>query len=331
MKYLLHSALGVFLLLIVLGVGGGIWWQNATKPVSQTEEKKSFVVTKGQGASQIANNLESKGFIKSALAFKMYVQMTDQTTDIPAGIFTLSPSFTIPEIIETFKKGPSKFPVLIREGLRREQIPDIVGKALEFDQSKINSFRQEFLTNSEAREGYLFPDTYFFAKDVTAATVISTMRTTFDTRIKEIGISQEKLKNVVILASMIERESKHKTPDESPTIAGIYMNRIDLGMPLQVDATIQYALGTQGCTGKIDCNWWPTITRDDYARSLPYSTYTNKGLPPGPISNPGLESLKAAANPKDSDYLYYIHAKDGTAYYAKTLDEHNMNVSKYLR
>ena len=126
----------------------------------------------------------------------------------------------------------------------------------------------------------------------------------------------------IILASIIEREAKDGL-EERRTIAGILMNRYRQGMALQADATVQYDLGDQN-------NWWPTLTQEDYKLDSPSNTYARPGLPPGPISNPGIDSLKAAFNPKDTDFLYYIHAPDGKVYYAKTLEEHNDNIARYL-
>jgi UPF0755 protein len=111
------------------------------------------------------------------------------------------------------------------------------------------------------------------------------------------------------------------------------MNRIRLGMPLQVDATVQYAKANLSCegTGYPCSEWWPTVYLEDYKLKSPYNTYLISGLPPAPIASPGLSSLQAAANPEDNDYLYYIHDKSGVVHYAKTYDEHLANVQKYLR
>jgi UPF0755 protein len=125
----------------------------------------------------------------------------------------------------------------------------------------------------------------------------------------------------VILASILERETK--TDAERPVVAGILINRLNLGMPLQVDATVQYAVGTSK-------DWWPILTLEDLKVNSLYNTYKYAGLPPGPIANPGLSSLKAAFNPAQTDYLYYIHDPTGQIHYAKTLAEQNANIAKYL-
>jgi UPF0755 protein len=139
------------------------------------------------------------------------------------------------------------------------------------------------------------------------------------------------MKNVVILASLLERETLNDS--EKPMIAGILANRLRIGMPLQVDATVQYAKATRDCggTGAACAEWWPTVYLEDYKLKSSYNTYQINGLPPSPIASPSLSSIEAAANPETNDYLYYIHDRDGKAHYATTLDEHNTNIQKYLR
>jgi UPF0755 protein len=130
----------------------------------------------------------------------------------------------------------------------------------------------------------------------------------------------------ITLASIVEREGK--TDSDRPMIAGILLNRIKLGMPLQVDATLQYTLGYQPFAK----TWWKKeLSVDDKKINSPYNTYANVGLPPAPIANPGMASINAAMYPTSSDYLYYLHDKTGTAHYAKTIEEHNANIQKYLQ
>jgi UPF0755 protein len=139
------------------------------------------------------------------------------------------------------------------------------------------------------------------------------MTSTFESKTSELELTRDQ----VILASLIERETI--TDEERPIVAGILNNRLDIGMALQVDATIQYAKGS-----------WDPILPQDKALNSPYNTYKFPGLPPGPIANPGLTSLKAVANPEETDFFYYLHDSKGKIYYAKTLEEHNQNITKYL-
>ena len=130
------------------------------------------------------------------------------------------------------------------------------------------------------------------------------------------------------MASIIERETK--TDEERPVVAGILINRLDIDMGLQADATVQYAAASINCRAEEECNWWPILTKGDLAINSPYNTYRFRGLPPAPIASPGISSLRAAVSPEESDYLYYLHDADGGVHYAETLSEHNENVRIYL-
>ena len=175
----------------------------------------------------------------------------------------------------------------------------------------------------------MFPDTYLIPKDATAQIVANQLRSTFTSKVEQSIIGNLKtsssLEEVVTIASLIEREAK--TAQEKPIIAGIISNRIKLGMLLQIDATVQYIKGYDSNEN----TWWPQVTRDDYTRGKsPYNTYTNLGLPPAPIANPGIDSIRAALEPQETEYLYYIHDTEGKVHFAKTVEEHNRNVRDYL-
>ena len=151
------------------------------------------------------------------------------------------------------------------------------------------------------------------------------MTRTFDSKTSDMDLTQDQ----VILASLIERETK--TAEERPIVAGILINRLNVGMALQVDAAVQYAIGSTKCTVQsTKCDWWPILTKNDLASASKFNTYKYPGLPPTPIANPGTSSLTAAFNPTGNDYWYYIHDNDGQIHYAKTLSEHNANIAKYL-
>ncbi len=328
--------------LIILGVfvaiGGFLWFQSQMKPVSSDATVSDFVITKGKTAEQVGQELYEKGFIRSPLAFKMYVQFTNKTQKIQAGQFRLSHSASLTQIIDALSKGPVELWVTIPEGLRREEVSEKVIAALQMEGYQAQIFRDEFASQTEDLEGYLFPDTYLFAREATAVKVVAAMKGTFDKRMtpemKKYAMDRGyTLNQIVTLASILERETKNKDPEERPTVSGIFYNRMKAGMPLQADATIQYAKASAQCLTPntfATCTWWPTVYRDDYTFKSPYNTYANTGIPPAPIANPGLSALKAALYPKQNDYLYYIHDKTGQVYYARTLFEHNQNVQTYL-
>jgi UPF0755 protein len=301
----------LYLILMFFGfvVFAGFWFYQNIKPVSATESFKDFLIVKGSGAIQIGNKLEKEGLIKSALAFKVYVQVTSASSKILAGEYRLSPNMSLLEVVGQLKRGPAEIWVTIPEGLRREEVASKFTSAL----GKDENFKKEFLAISDGEEGYLFPDTYLFPKTASASAIVNKMTSTFESVTKDLNLTSDQ----VILASLIERETK--TNEERPVVAGILMNRLDIGMALQVDATLQYVKGT-----------WGVVTTADKSLNSPYNTYKFASLPPGPIANPGLSSLKAAANPADTEYFYYLHDSKGNIYYAETLDEHDENIRKYL-
>lgn len=310
----------LLLLLAMLTIALGIsWFYSNTKAPSNDSKFSDFLITKGTSAMQVGNNLYKAGLIKSPLAYKIYVQFTGRAGSIPAGEFRIASNINLFQVVESLLKGPIELWVTVPEGLRREEIAARFTSGLDRDQT----FTDEFLVASKGKEGTLFPDTYLFPKDASASAIVAKMTSTFKSKTASLDSSgsplsfQEKL----ILASIIERETK--TDEERPIVAGVLMNRLNIGMALQVDAAVQYAVGTPK-------NWWPILTRDDLTSVSKFNTYKYAGLPPSPIANPGISSIKAAYAPKDSDYWYYIHDPKGLIHYAKTLSEHNANVSKYL-
>lgn len=332
----------VILVVAVLAViGGAFWWGENSRPVSSDKTFVRFVVPRGRSAVQVGEALYEKKLIRSSLAFKFYIQLTGKAKSVQAGEFQLSPSMTLMEIVEAFSKGPLQLWVTIPEGLRKEEVVERYTSGLEMQEGGGTVFRKEFLEITKDQEGFLFPDTYLFPRDVTVLAVVKVMRENFDRKLEGLGRdaiqkSRFSLKELVILASIIERETK--TPEERPVVAGILLNRLEIGMGLQADATVQYAVGSERCdmrVGSLDvrngkCDWWSILTRDDIQVDSPYNTYKYRGLPPAPIANPGLSSLKAAVYPADTDFLYYIHDDDGKIHFAKTLPEHNQNVRMYL-
>ena len=314
-------------LIILVATGIILWWYSAVKPASTDSTLKDFLIVKGSSAAQIGNKLFKEGLIKNPLAFKLYVQITSKARSIPAGEFRLSPSYSLFKLVDELVRGPREIWVTIPEGLRKEEIA--ARFASSFDQGDV--FIEEFVEASKGMEGFLFPDTYLFPKEASASAVVKKMRSTFDVKTaefeEEIASSSLSLNEIVTLASIVERETK--TNEERPVVAGILLNRLDIGMGLQADATVQYAIASSKCVSN-DCQWWPQITREDLEIASPYNTYRFKGLPPAPIASPGISSLRAAIIPSSTDYLYYLHDAKGEIHYAETLEEHNANVRNYL-
>ncbi len=247
---------------------------------------------------------------------------------IQAGDFKLSPSMTSRDVAKELTHGAIDVWVTIPEGLRIEEQASKIEQKLKFGQNENYNFdKKQYI--SLAKEGYMFPDTYLIPKDATAQDVANRLLETFNQKVEESILKSAKTKlsnsEIVTLASLIEKEAK--TSEEKPVIAGILLNRIKIGMSLQVDATVAWAKGYDTAKN----TWWPQITTQDYKNvNSPYNTYLNTGLPPGPISSPGIDSIRAALEPADTPYLYYLHDSDGKIHYAKTAEEHNKNIKDFL-
>ncbi len=321
--------LGILVFIVLLATAGGyFWFQEQNKPVAKDATVADFLITKGTNVEKVGQDLYKKGFIRSPLAFKLYIQLTDSTKKVQAGEFRLSPSYSMLQIIDTLSKGPIELWVTVPEGLRREEVVEKVIAGLNLQGEVVQEFRAEFIAQTKDLEGQLFPDTYLFPKDATPPRVIKVMQDTFNK--KYIEVENEKTskltkKEIIVLASVVQREAI--TPSDMQGAASTFLNRLEIGMTLGSDVTVEYALGFQKDTN----TWWKKdLTADDLAIKSPYNTRANSGLPPTPICNPGLVALKAAANPLKTDYLYFLSDTDGKLHFAKTLSEHNENVRKYL-
>jgi len=306
-RYYLPAAL-VLVVLATL-IGAYIFIRSITAPITREEViGQEFVIERGDTTLEIADNLYAAGLIRSPLGFRYVVKKHSLGSKLQAGSYQLTPTLNALGIATTLTHGVNDLSVTIPEGYRLEEIAATL-------ESKIDLSRSEFLALAKGQEGYLFPDTYYFAPSSSAQDVISIMQNTFESRVGEIDY------NTLILASLIERETAGDA--EKPVVAGILMKRLESGWALELDATVQYVLGTAG-------EWWPNTTLADRQSPSPYNTYLNQGLPPTPICNPGLESINAARNPEASDYWFYLHGRDGQIHYGRTLEEHNQNIAKYI-
>lgn len=324
-RLILSMSVAVFLIVVFL-----VWAVKAIKPASSDTSLKDFLIVKGTSASQIGDKLQKEGLIRSSLAFKIYVQVTASQRRIQAGEYGLSPSYSLFKVVEELVKGPQELWVTIPEGYRREEIAEKFTETL----GKDETFIEEFIDKSSGLEGFLFPDTYLFPKTVNAEAVVKKMKSTFDLRVdkkmqEDIKMTGYNVDQIITMGSMVERETI--TDKERPIVAGILFKRLKAGWALQVDAALQYAVASQKCKGVLrNCEWWSTLTKEDLQIPSRYNTYKYSGLPPTPIANPGLSSIRAALFPEESEYWFYLHDSKGQIHYAKTIEEHNENVSKYL-
>lgn len=295
---------------------------------------RPFVISRGETAGQIAHRLQSEGIVRSALAFEL-VLYENQTEDaLQSGTYQVSPALTPREIAKLFEKAPGD-QVLLRviEGWRLTEIAAAVEKAFpkitkdQFIAAAVVGDRKNAvlagLAQKTSLEGFLFPDTYFLRPDATASQIVDVLLAQFEQRagatLRAAAVQRKTtVYDLVKLASIVEREARDR--NESPTIAGVYQNRLDIGMKLDADPTIQYALGD-----------WRELTLDDLTIASPYNTYMTAGLPPTPISSPGQAALDAAAAPAKHSYLYFVAKNDGTGdhAFATTLEEQEANRVKY--
>lgn len=319
----------IFIFLILTPLGANKYYHWLLEPVSREQSYQIFVITPGASVTQIARNLKDGKLIKNSLAFRLLVVQMGIAKNIQAGDFRFSPHQSAREIAQELTHGAIDVWITFPEGVRVEEMAAIIEAKLKTPENDKYLFdKKEFI--KEAKEGYMFPDTYLISKDATAQTIVDRLLATFgekvDPKILEKGASNNLTsEEVIILASLIEKEAK--TNEERPVIAGILLNRASAGIPLEVDATVRYAKGYDSAQN----TWWAPVAARDYREvKSRYNTYLYPGLPPGPIANPGLESIRAAAEPADTDYLYYLHDREGKVHFAKTIEEHNQNIRQFL-
>ncbi len=302
-----------------------------------------FSIAPGEDASQVANRLYEMGLIHDAALFRNYLRYYGLDVQLEAGTFELDSTMTIPEIAQALTAAmPREVTIRITEGWRREQIADWLDQ-----QGGLPFGGAEFLGASGAGssippdlsvagdipqgislEGFLFPDTYRLSVDSTAADLVAKMLQNFDSKVTaqlraDAAARGLTIYQVVTLASIVEREAM--VAEERPLIASVYLNRLAVGMKLEADPTVQYAMGYQPDRGE----WWNLdLTQEDYyAVDSPYNTYLYPGLPPGPIANPGIGSIQAVIYPAETGFLYFRAACDGSGLhsFALTYEEHLAN------
>jgi len=313
--------------LLLFGAGAFYWYQQGLKPVDpDSQESQDIVIAKGSSVKAISHQLSEAGLIKSPLHFQLIIRKQGIAHQIQAGTFTLSPSLSTPEIATKLTQGTNDIWVTIKEGWRATEIGEYLASTL----PKFEASGAVYQTQCLDQEGYLFPETYLVPKEYDSRQMCQLLRSQFDaiitdlqTDIQQSGFS---MSEIITLASLIQREARNL--EDMKLVSGILYNRLELGMPLQVDATLQYIKGYDSASQ----TWWPTPLSADKDLNSPFNTYQNPGLPPAPIANPGQDAIIAAIHPTPSDYLYYISNSQGSQmHYATTYPEHQQNIDRYLR
>ncbi len=282
--------------------------------------KDTFVrVEYGDTLMTISKKLESAHVINSIPAFQFFVVLYGNDKAIQAGDYFFDKPVPVNSVAFQMVRGDyniDEVRVTIPEGMTVYEMSKV------FDE-KLPSFDTEkFIELSKDKEGYLFPDTYFISPGATVENIIAQLNRNFENKTSkledEFDSSDHTFEDIIIMASIIEKEASGD--DDRAVISGILWRRIAIGMPLQVDATLTYITGRDSSE----------LTLTDLGKDSPFNTYRNKGLPPAPISNPGILSILAALEPVESNYLYYLHDENGMIHYAKTFEEHKKNKALYL-
>lgn len=304
----------VFALVVFFSAVGYLFFPPASFPkgaLIEIPEDASF--------SEIAVLLEENNIVSSSFILRVCARLSGNDREVNAGKYLFETPQNVFAILARLSEGDHGLPLVratFPEGISVREMGTILKKTLAgFDEDA-------WITATKELEGYLFPDTYNFYKDGDMQEIISSMRENFDIRTKELRTEAEarglNFKDIVIMASLIEKEAN--TEKDRHIVAGILWSRIEADVALQVDAVFPY----------IRENPDHIPNGDDPEFPSPYNTYLNRGLPPGPIANPGLEALDAALNPTETDYFYYLTGDDGNMYYAETFEEHKNNVAKHL-
>lgn len=324
-------------ILALLLVGGYVWHTVYTPINTQTPQETSLVVKRGTSPKEVATMLKNNNLIRSTISFYGYLRLTGEDKNITAGRFTVDQSMSIPDIVNVLTvPAASEAVVTIQEGLTVRDIDTTLTNQGLISSGEFKTAVQQFdnydsypfIDTTIVRslefplEGYLYPDTYFvdgieFNPDELIEKMLDNFENKFDS-VQDIFDAQDRsMHDIITMASILQKEVR--TPKDYNIVSGILWKRLDSNWHIGADATILYVTGKN------------TISVDDLELDDPYNTRLHTGMPPGPISNPDIEHIKAAITPEESDYWYYLTTLDtGEVIYARTNDEHNANKAKYL-
>lgn len=310
----LFLVVGVIIAIIVLGIGFSV-----TAPklfINDTLVTIPEKVTTRQAGMILAEN----NIIRSKSLFELLVKMNPENKSVIAGEFVFDKKMNLLQVVQKITNGvfgKAQVKITIPEGSTNQEIARIIQKAI----PEFNS--DEFIAKTKLKEGYLFPETYFVFRTITPDSIITRLEKEYQERKSEfqpvLDSQSRNESQIITMASLLEKEAF--TADEAKIISGILWKRFDQGMPLQVDAPFLYILGKTSSQ----------LTKTDLQKDGPYNTYTRKGLPVGPIGNPGIDMIFAALKPQKTDFWYYLHDTHGKVYFAKTYQEHLQNKQKYLK
>ena len=287
-------------------------------------ELEQFVAPMASGQGEILQKLKEGGFFKNSLGFSLALR----GRHIEPGGYMISKSMNAWELARVLSARPFLRWVSIPEGLRKEEIADMLAETLAWEEGEKEKWITEYTATSfDYIEGVYFPDTYLIPADEPPARVAERLRAKFNEKFapyaEETFRQNIRWQTLIRVASLVQREAAGE--QDMPLVAGIIWNRLLGKMKLQIDATLQYIRGNE------KDGWWPKVSSDDKFIESPYNTYLHEGLPPHPIANPGLSAIKAALFPEETKFLYYLHDTSGAIHCAKTYAEHEKNIEEFLR
>ena len=329
-------ALWLLLVIAIVAAAGGAWIATTVRsPYRGYADAEQFVdIPRGSSTGAIARRLREAGVIRNELGFRIAVHAQNAGGRLQAGEYRFDRPMSAAEVVDKIRRGDVHLiTITFREGLTIRQMAQLFeskgfGAAADFVKAAGDPTRIRTI-DPEARdlEGYLFPDTYSLPRRTTGEQLVAKMVSGFDRALtpeirQQAAARGLSVRQLVTLASLVEKETGKA--EERPTVAAVYTNRLRIGMGLQCDPTVIYALERAGL-------YDGDLTREDLRFDSPYNTYRYAGLPPGPIASPGQASLAAAANPADVPYLYFVSRNDGSHAFSTTLDEHNRYVRQYQK
>lgn len=317
---------------IIVAIAAVFAYISAFGAPQKNAEIERFIVGISDSASEVSGKLKTEGFIKNLwgynIAYRLKGGRFTAAGEIQPGAYKISKSMSVWELTDVLKQGPYMEWVVIPEGLRKEEIAAILASALGWS----NEDKEKWVSTYTAMdfdyvEGVYFPDTYLIPVDEPPLEVANRLRAKFNEKFapyaKEALRENIKWDTLLKVASIVQREAASK--DDMPLIAGILWNRLQKNMRLEADATLQYARGDTGN------GWWSPVSAADKQIDSPYNTYKHTGLPPHPISNPGLDAINAVLHSEETKCLYYLHDSSKITHCAETYEEHQANIERYLR
>ena len=325
----------LWLLLAALGAVAALWWYLDPTPSGEGSAAAVIIVREGEGWTEATQRLRDAGVVRRPVVFKGFVLLSGARAGLLPGRYSIKPGTSTRDVIAALTDPDNQATITVPEGWRIEQTGErLMAHGLATaDQwraavrSRPDSPLLTTLPEGATLEGYVYPGSYHLTDLNAAAQLVEQAILNLEDHVSpqiRAGVEAQGLTfhEGLTLASIVEREAQ--LPAERPVIASVFLNRLKLGMPLQTDPTAQYAVGVPG-------EWWTTnLTRTDLRTDSPYNSYRYKGLPPGPIAGPGVAAIQAVAQPADTEYLYFVARGDGGHAFAKTLEEHNLNVRRYL-